>query len=95
MIRDSDDSEVTFLEVRNFLYNGILGACKHQGFLGGSVVKGLPANAGETGLIPGLGRSPGEENGGYPLHYSVLENSRDCTVHGVTKSWTQWSDFHD
>ena len=32
------------------------------GFLGGSVVKNPPANARDTGLIPGLGRSPGEGN---------------------------------
>ena len=39
------------------------------------------------------GKSPGEGNG-YPLQYSGLENSMDCIVHGVTKSWTQLSDFH-
>ena len=44
-------------------------------------------------MIPGLGRSPGEENG-YPCQYSGLENSMDCIVHGVTKSRTQLSDFH-
>ena len=33
------------------------------GFPGGSTVKNLPANAGNVGLIPGLGRSPGEGNG--------------------------------
>jgi len=33
------------------------------GFPGGSVIKNLPANAGNTGLIPGPGRSPGEGNG--------------------------------
>ena len=38
------------------------------------MVKNLPANAGDAwGLIPGLGISPGEENGN-PLHYSYLEN---------------------
>ena len=42
-------------------------------------------NAGDLGLIPGLGRSPGEGKG-YPLQYSGLENSRDYTVHGVAKS---------
>ena len=31
---------------------------------------------------------------GYPLQYSGLENSMNYTVHGVTKSWTQLSDFH-
>ena len=48
---------------------------------------------GHLGLIPGLGRSPGEGKG-YPLHYSGLENSWDCIIHGVTKSQTRLSDFH-
>ena len=39
-----------------------------MGFLGGSVIKNLPANAGDVGSIPGLGRSPGEGNGN-PLQY--------------------------
>ena len=61
-------------------------------FLGSSVVKNLPANAGDSGSIPGLGRSPGEENGN-PLLYSCLGNPMDretwkATVHGVAKSWT-------
>ena len=43
--------------------------------------------------IPGLGRFP-EEGKGYPLQYSGLENSINCIVHGVTKSWTRLSDFH-
>ena len=46
---------------------------------------------GDLGLIPGLGRSPGEGNG-YPLQYSGLENSMDYTVHRVTKSRTWLSD---
>ena len=66
-----------------------------NGFPGGSEVKNLPANAGDTGdagLIPGSGRSPGEGNGS-PLHHSFLENSVDrgawqAIVHGVAKSWT-------
>ena len=40
-----------------------------------------------------LGRSPGEGKG-YPLQYSSLENSMDCTLHGVTKSRTRLSNFH-
>ena len=65
-------------------------------FPGGTVVKNLPANAGDTGSIPGEGRSPGEGNGN-PLQSSCLENSMDrrawtATVHGVTKSWTRLSD---
>ena len=43
-------------------------------------------NAGDPGLIPRLRRSPGERNG-YPLQYSGLENSMDCIVHGVAKSY--------
>ena len=41
--------------------------------------------AGELGSIPGLETFPGEGKG-YPLQYSCLENSMNCTVHGVTKS---------
>ena len=41
---------------------------------GSSLVKNLPANAGDTGSVPGLGRSPGEGNGN-PLQYSCLEHS--------------------
>ena len=49
-------------------------------------------NAGDTSLVPGLERSPGEENG-YPLQYSYPENSMDrgvwqATVHGIAKSQT-------
>jgi len=45
-------------------------------FPGGSGGKESACNAGDPGLIPGLGRSPGEGNG-YPLQYSCLENSMD------------------
>jgi len=63
------------------------------GFPGGSAGKNSTCNVGDLGLIPGLGRSPGEGNS-YPLQYSGLENSMVCIVHGVTKSWTQLSNFH-
>ena len=49
-------------------------------------------NAGDLGLIPGLGRSP-REGKGYLLQYSDLANSLNCIVHRVTKSWTRLSDF--
>ena len=54
-------------------------------------------NAGDLGLIPGLGRSPGEGNGN-PLQYSCLEIPMDrgawqATVHGVAKSRTRLSVF--
>ena len=102
------------------------------GFLHSSVGKESACNARDPGLIPGLGRSPGEgigyplqyswaslvaqlvknlpavwetwvwslgwedplENERLPLQYSGLENSMDCIVHGVAKSWTQLSNFH-
>ena len=57
------------------------------GFPDGADGKESACNAGELGLIPGLGRSPGEGNS-YPLQYSGLENSMNCIVHGVTKSQT-------
>ena len=59
----------------------------------GSAGKESACNEGDLGLIPGFGRSPGEGKS-YPLQYSGLENSVDYTVHGVTKSRTQLSDFH-
>ena len=62
-------------------------------FLCGSAGKESACNAGDLGSVPGLGRSP-REGKGYPLQYSGLENSKDCTVHGVTKSQTRPSDFH-
>ena len=53
------------------------------------VVKNLPASTGDLGLIPGLGRSPGEGNGN-PLEYSCLGNAMNrevwqAAVHGVAK----------
>ena len=48
---------------------------------------------GDPGLIPGLGRYPGEGKD-YPLQYSGLEISMDCIGHGVAKSQTQLSDFY-
>ena len=52
-----------------------------------SVVKNPPANAEDTGSIPGLGRSPGEENNN-PLLYSCLGNSMDNGVWWAQKSQT-------
>ena len=63
-----------------------------KAFPGGSDGKASAYNVGDPGLIPGLGRSPGEGNGN-PLQYSCLENPMDRgawlgTVHGVAKSRT-------
>ena len=69
-----------------------------MGFLGGSEVKASACNAGDLGLIPGLGEDiPGEGNGN-PLQYCCLENPMDggtwwATVHGVSKSRTRLSDL--
>ena len=64
-----------------------------MGFPCGSAGKESACNAEDLGSIPGLGKCPGEGKG-YPLWYSGLENSMDCIVHEVAKSWTQLSDFH-
>ena len=61
-------------------------------FPGGSEDKASACNAGDLGLIPRLGRSPGEGNGN-PLQYSCLENPMDqgawrAIVPGVAKGWT-------
>ena len=63
------------------------------GFPEGSDSKESACNAGDQGLTPGSETSPEEENG-YPLQYSCLENPMDrgvwqATVHGVAKNWTQ------
>ena len=63
------------------------------GFPGGSAGKESIHNARDLGSIPGLGRSPGKENG-YPLQYSGLEKSMDCIAHGIAKSWAELSNFH-
>ena len=61
-----------------------------MGFPGGSVVKNLPANAGDVGSIPGSGRSTGEGNSN-PLQYSCPGNPKDrgawwATIPVFTKS---------
>ena len=58
-----------------------------------SAGEGSACSAGDLGLIPGSGRSPGEGTGS-PLQCSGLENPTDSVVHGVTKSRTRRSDFH-
>ena len=61
----------------------------HSDFPGGSDGKASAYNAGDPGLIPGSGRSPGKANGN-PLQYSCLENPMDggawwATVHGAAR----------
>ena len=62
------------------------------GFPCGLAGKESACNVGDLGWIPRLGRSPGEGKGN-PLQCSVLQNSMDCIIHGVAKSWsdtTEW-----
>ena len=74
----------------------------YMGFPGGTVVKNLPANAGDKKdavSVPGLGRSPGGGGNGNPLQYSYLENPMNrgtwwTRAHGVTKSQTRLSVVH-
>ena len=66
-----------------------------NGFPGGAVLKNLPADAGDAGSVPGLGRSPGRGNGNLP-QYFCLENfmgrgAWEATVHVVAKSGTRLS----
>ena len=70
----------------------------HDGFPGGSVIKEFACSVGDLGLIPVLGRTPGEGNS-RPLQYSSLKNSMDrgawwATVLEVGKSWTALTHFH-
>ena len=64
----------------------------HNVFPSGSEGKEFACNARDPGLIPALGRSPGEGNGN-PLQYSYLGNFMDrgawqAPIHGIAKSWT-------
>ena len=65
----------------------------NTGFPGSSAGKECACNARDPGVIPGLGRSAGEGIG-YPLRYSGLEDSMDCIVRGVAKSWAPQSASH-
>ena len=78
---------VQFLGQEDPLEKGQATHSSTVGLSGGSAGKESVCNAGDLGLIPGLGRSPGEGKG-YPLQYSSLKNSMDSIVHGLTKSQT-------
>ena len=81
------------LILRKYTPNYLRATAMLWGFPDSSVGKVSTCNAGDLSLIPGLGRSLGEGKGS-PLQYSGLENSTDCTVHGVAKRRTQLSNFH-
>ena len=94
MFSDWDPSgHISFLALHTLLGDFIYWLLfKTLGFPGSSVGKESACYAGDPSSIPGLGRSAGEGKS-YPLQYSGLENSMDCIVHGVSKSWTRLSDF--
>ena len=79
-----DEIQDTVLNCRSLVY---------KGFPDSSVGKESACSAGDSGSITRLGRFAGEWKG-YPLQYFGLENSMGCLVHGITKSWTQLSNFH-
>ena len=83
----------TTIRTSVFFFVGAHDVLLYKGFPGDSDGKAAACNAGDPGLIPGSGRSPGEGNGN-PLQYSCLENPMDggawwATVHGVAKSRTR------
>ena len=83
------ETPVRFLGWEDLLEKGQTTSPVFSGFPGGSDGEESTCNAGHLGLIPGLGRFPGEGNS-YPLQYSGLENSMDrgawqATVHGVAE----------
>ena len=82
-IMGNSTCKLTILEsmVRNFKKGFFWGS----GFPHSSVGKESACNAGNPGSIPGLGRSP-REGKGYPLQYSGLENSMDCSPWGCNES---------
>ena len=87
------ETPVRFLGWEDPLEKGRVPTPVFLGFPCGSAGKESACNLGDLGSIPGLGKFPGEGTG-YLLQYSSLENSIDCILHGVTKSWTRLNNFH-
>ena len=81
------ETPVQFLGREDLLKRDRLPTPVFLGFPGGSAGKESVCSVGNLGSIPGLERCPGKGKG-YPLQYSGLENSMDCTIHGVAKSQT-------
>ena len=90
----SESVSVTYIYIYVYMY---VYTHTHMRSPGGSGSKESACNVGDLSSIPGSGRSPGKENGN-PVQYSCMENTMDrrawqATVHRVTKSQTQLSDF--
>ena len=92
-IRSSVLKDVDLFQVRTKKLSLVIKRSIHDGFPDSSVGKESACNTGDPSSIPGSERSAGEGIG-YPLQYSGLENSMDCIVRGLIKSWTQLNDFH-
>ena len=93
--RDTEHMKHSLYSAEVHIQQFYLFICFITGFPGGSVVKNLPASAGDSGWISGLRKSPRGRHGN-PLQYSCLENSMDrgawrATVHGFSKSQTRLS----
>ena len=95
----SDSPGMSLCDLGHFMWplwghaNLLLHQLSHREAPCGSDGKESTCNVGDLALIFGLGRSRGEGKR-HPLQYSGLENSMDCVVRGVTKSWTWLSHFH-
>ena len=76
-----------------YIYNIYIYIHTHIGFPGISAGKVSACNVGDLGLIPGLGRSP-EEGNGYPLLYSGLENSMNCSWGHKESDMTEQLSLH-
>ena len=83
---EMQETPVQFLGQEDLLKRDRLPTSVFLGFSDGSAGKESTCIVRDLSSIPRLERSPGEGNN-YPLQYSGLENSRDCIVHGVAKSW--------
>ena len=92
-LKHSTTKKILNFKREYYFLHSIMVFYPHKGFPGSSAGEESICNAGDPGSIPGLGRSPGKGKG-YPLQYSRLENSMDCIVHEVAKSWTRLSNFH-
>ena len=84
--KESDTTKWITLSLHFYLFP----TWESEGFPCGSAGKESACNTGDLGLIPGLGRSPGEGKG-HPLQYSGLDSSMDCIVHGVGHNWRDCS----
>ena len=87
VISDHEHHFTCLLAISMSLEKYVFESPVHNGFPCGSAGKKSTCSAGDLGSVSELGRSP-EKGKGYPFQYVGLENSMDCIIHGVAKSWT-------